>query len=187
MKKLKLQVQMTVDGFVGGPKGQLDWMNWDWDDKIKNYVNELTDSIDNILLGRKMTEGFISYWTSVLTKPDDPAYAFAKKMIDTPKVVFSRTLDKSCWENTALAKGNLTDEVKKLKNQDGKDIIVYGGANFVSNLIKEGLIDEFYLFINPVAISSGLTIFGGINRINFLLVESVTFDCGIVLLRYKQK
>lgn len=187
MRKLKLQVQMTVDGFVGGPKGELDWMTWKWDNKLESYANELTDSIDTILIGRKMTEGFISYWTNALTKPDDPEYAFAKKMIDTPKIVFTKTLDKSNWENTILAKGNLSDEVKKLKNQNGKDIIVYGGANFVSNLIKAGLIDEFYLFINPAIIGSGLTIFGEISRINFSLTESIPFDSGIVLLNYKKK
>ena len=187
MRKLKLQVQMTINGFVGGPKGELDWMTWEWNDKLKNYVTELTDSIDTILLGRKMTEGFISYWTNVLTKPDDPEYVFAKKMIDTPKVVFTKTLDKSNWKNTTLAKGSLGDEIKKLKEQDGKDIIVYGGANFVSNLIKEELIDEFYLFINHAAIDSGLTIFGGIKKINFSLIKSIPFDCGIVLLNYKKK
>jgi dihydrofolate reductase len=176
---------MTVNGFVGGPNGELDWMTWTWDDKIKKFVDELHDSIDTILLGRKMTEGFMSKWQSV--KPDDPEYAIAKKMIDIPKVVFSKTLEKSHWENTVVAKGNLADEVNKLKNQKGKDIIVYGGATFVSNLIKEGLIDEFYVFINPAAIPSGLTIFGKIGgKQNFSLVKSISFDCGIVLLHYKK-
>ena len=64
MKKLKLQVQLTLDGFAAGPKGELDWMTWDWDDKLKSYVNKLTDSVDSILMGRKMTDGFISYWTN---------------------------------------------------------------------------------------------------------------------------
>jgi dihydrofolate reductase len=87
MRKLKLQVQMSVDGFIAGPNGEMDWMVMDWDDKIRNYVLELTEPVDTILLGRKMTEGFVSYWSDVLTKPDDPSsidrsHAFAKKMID---------------------------------------------------------------------------------------------------------
>jgi len=67
--------------------GKMDWMVWNWDDKLKNYVFELTDPVDTIILGRKMTPGFVSYWSGVMTKPDDPFYAFAKKMIETPMVV----------------------------------------------------------------------------------------------------
>ena len=107
-------------------------------------------------------------------------------MIDTPKVVFTKTLDKSEWKNTTLAKGNLTDEINKLRNRSGKDIIVYGGASFVSSLIKEGLIDEFHLFINPAAIGSGMKIFENIERKqNLKLIKSIPFDSGIVLLHYE--
>ena len=174
MKKLKLQVQMSVDGFVGRTNGELDWMQWDWDDKLKNYGTELTDSVDTILLGRKMTDGFVSYWSSV--KPDSDEYEFAKKMLEKPKVVFTKTLDKTIWENTKLAKGNLAEEVNQLKAQKGKDIIVYGGAGFVSSLIKENLIDEYHLFINPTAIGKGMTIFGDVNsKLNLELVRSKQF------------
>ena len=96
-----------------------------------------------------MTDGFVSYWSDLLNKPDDPFYEFAKKMIETPKVVFTKTLKKSRWANTDIATDELTEEIIKLKSQNGKDIIVYGGASFDSSLIKEGLIDEFHLFINP--------------------------------------
>ena len=84
-----------------------------------------------------MTDGFISYWSDLMTKPGDPSYAFAKKMIETPKVVFTKTLKKSQWINTNIATGDLADEIRKLKNQNGKDIIVYGGASFDSSLIKD--------------------------------------------------
>jgi dihydrofolate reductase len=126
-----------------------------------------------------------------MTKPDDPSsidrsHAFAKKMIETPKVVFTKTLKKSQWANTDIATGYLTDEVIKLKNQKGKDIIVYGGASFDSSLIREGLIDEFHLLINPIAIGNGMTIFKDLNKIQkFNLVRSVMFDCGIVGLHYE--
>lgn len=186
MRKLKLQMQMSIDGFVGRKDGALDWMTWDWDDKIKQYVDGLTNSIDCILLGRKMTDGFVSHWTNVSNKPDDEGYQFANKMVDTSKVVFTKTMSKSNWANTVIANGDLTDEVNDLKNQNGKDIIVYGGANFVSNLIKARLIDEFHIFINPAAISSGLTIFDGVNgRLNLKLIKSIPFDCGVVLLHYE--
>ena len=123
----------------------------------------------------------------MVNNPNDPDYASGKKFVETPKVVFTKTLDKSEWENTAIATGDLADEVSKLKNQDGKDIIVYGGANFVSNLIRQGLIDEYYLFVNPVALGSGMTIFNNVdNRLNLNLVEAKDFSCGIALLHYKK-
>jgi dihydrofolate reductase len=188
LRKLKLQVQMSVDGYIAGPNGEMDWMVWNWDDKLKEYVNELTEPVDSILLGRKMTEGFISYWSDVMTKPDHPDYAFAKKMIEIPKVVFTKTLNKSDWVNTDIATGDLTDEINKLKSQNGKDIIVYGGASFDSSLIKAGLIDEFHLFVNPAAIGNGMTIFKDLNEMQkFTLVKSIAFDCGIVALHYEPK
>ena len=135
-----------------------------------------------------MTNEFVSCWSDVVGKPDDPEYSFAKKMIETPKVVFTKTLDKSEWINTDIATGDLKDEITKLKSQNGKDIIVYGGASFDSSLIKEKIIDEFYLFVNPVAIGNGKTIFRHLSKIQKLtLIESIAFDCGIVLLHYEVK
>ena len=177
---------MSVDGCIAGPNGEMDWLVWD--DKYKEYIDKLIESVDTILMGRKMTNEFVSYWSNVMDKPDDPWNAFAKKMIETPKVVFTKTIDKSEWTNTDIATGNLKDEITKLKAQNGKDIIVYGGASFDSSLIKENLIDEFYLFINPVAIGTGKTIFRDLKEIRrFTLIESRAFDCGIVLLHYEVK
>lgn len=188
MKKLKLQVQMSIDGYVGGLNGELDGMTWNWDDGIKKYVNELTESIDTILMGRKMTDGFVTHWTNVLTNPGDESYSFAKKMVDTPKVVFTKTLNESKWANTVLAKGDITDEVNELKSRGGKDIIVYGGAGFVSSLINAGLIDEYNLFVNPAVLGKGLTIFRSENGFSRMaLTKSISFDCGIVLLQYIPK
>src|SRR5258706_1454946 len=186
MRKLKLKVQMSVDGYVAGPNGEMDWMTWNLDDKLLQYINSLTDTSDTILLGRKMTDGFVTYWTNVLTTPESPEYSFAKKMVDTKKVVFTRTLVKSTWANTVLAKGNLTDEIAKLKQQDGKDIVVYGGAGFVSSLIKEGLIDEYHLFVNPAAIGNGMTIFKSLDKTQKLsLLKATPYDCGITVMHYK--
>ena len=188
LRKLKLQVQMSIDGCIAGPNGEMDWMVGLQDDKINKYVNELTESFDTILLGRKMADGFISYWSEVINKPDDPWYALAKKMIEIPKVVFTKTLNKSKWINTDIATGDLTDEIMKLKSREGKDMVVYGGASFDSSLIKLGLIDEFLLFINPVAIGNGMTIFKDLNEIQkFNMVKSLAFDSGEVLLHYEAR
>lgn len=186
MRKLKLQMQISLDGYVAGPNGELDWMTFGWDDKSRNRINELTDSSDTILLGRKMTEGFINYWTSVTENPENELYDFARKMVDTPKVVFSKTVKESNWINTSLAKGDLVEEVEKLKDSGGKDILVYGGANFVSNLIKNNLIDEYHFFINPVAVGKGMTIFGDSGeRLNLQLIESDSYSNGKVEICYK--
>jgi len=188
LRKLKLQVQMSIDGCIAGPNGEMDWMVGLQDDKLNKYVNELTESFDTILLGRKMTDVFISYWSDVINKPDEPWYALAKKMIEIPKVVFTKTLNKSKWINTDIATGDLTDEIMKLKSRDGKDMVVYGGASFDSSLIKLGLIDEFLLFINPVAIGNGMTIFKDLNEIQkFNMVKSIPFDSGVVLLHYEAR
>jgi dihydrofolate reductase len=179
MRKLKLQVQLTVDGFIAGPNGEMDWTNRNWDNELKNYVEKITEPVDCIVLGRTLAQGFIPYWAS------HPEEEGANKFNQTHKVIFTKTLDRSVWENTVLAKGDLVYEISKLKSEDGKDIITYGGANFVSALIKNEMIDEYHLFINPTAIGRGMTIFGELDRIqNLNLVKSTSFSCGIVVLKY---
>lgn len=185
-RKLRLQVQISVDGCIAGPNNEMNWLVWD--DKYIKYVNEITESVDTILMGRKMVDGFIPYWTQVMNNPDDPMNAIGKKMIEIPKVVFTKTLNKSEWANTVIATGDLNDEITKLKDQSGRDIVVYGGASFDSSLIKEKLVDEFYLFVNPIAIGNGRTIFKNLKEIQKLtLIESKVFDCGLVLLHYEVK
>jgi dihydrofolate reductase len=186
MRKLRLQVQISVDGCIAGPNNEMDWLVWD--DKYIKYINDITESVDTIIMGRKMVDGFIPFWTEVMNKPDDPMNAIAKKMIEIPKIVFTKTINKSRWINTDIATGDLKDEITKLKNQNGGDIIVYGGVSFDSSLIKEKLIDEFYFFVNPVAIGNGKTIFKDLEMIQKLtLIESKVFDCGLVLLHYEVK
>lgn len=186
MRKLKLQVQITVDGYVARPDGGLDWMTFTPDETMFSAINALTDSSDTILLGRKMTQGFVNYWEDVVdNQPESPEHYFAVKMVETPKVIFTKTLTAPVGRNTSLAKGDLVSEVTALKNKPGKDIIVYGGAGFVSSLLQEGLIDELNLFVNPVLIGKGMRIFDTLDSTRKLRLEKATpFGNGETLLTY---
>lgn len=186
MRKLKLQMQVTVDGFVAGPEGQLDWMTREGNDtQLIARINQLTDTSDTILLGRKMTSGFVKYWEGILTKPESPEYSFAQKMVNMPKVVFSKTVSHVDGKNVRVENGDLVEAVTHLKQQPGKDIVVYGGATFVSSLIEHKLIDELNLFKNPVAIGNGMRVFKG--RTPLTLTDSTTYPSGIVVMTYTQR
>ncbi|RRB12954.1 dihydrofolate reductase [Larkinella knui] len=187
MRKLKLQVQMTMDGFIAGPNSEMDWMTFPWTEDISEYVTKLTEPVDTILLGRNLAEGFIPHWTGVANDPNNPEQEAGKKYYETHKVVFSKTLKQSEWENTEVENGDFVQKIEQLKNQPGGDIIVYGGATFVSSLIKEKLIDELHLFINPAIVGHGLPIFRDISeKQRFTLVAASPFKCGIVALAYKK-
>jgi dihydrofolate reductase len=186
MKKLKLQVQISVDGFIAGPNSEMDWLTWNMDDELKAYITELTGTVDTMLLGRKLAEGFIPYWSSVAANTEDPQYDFGKMMTDTPKHVFSKTITESIWDNTSLVKDNLAEAVNKIKAGEGKDIIAYGGATFVADLVKHNLIDEYHLFVNPAIIGEGLSIYKTIEqRLKLKLVKAIPFSCGIAVLVYE--
>ena len=180
MRKLKLQVQMTVDGFVAGPEGQLDWMTRNLDEGVIARIVQITDSSNTILLGRKMTEGFINYWEAV--QPHSPEYIFARKMVDTPKVVFSKTLTHVAGKNVRVENGDLMKAVTGLKEERGKDIVVYGGATFVSALLEHDLIDELNIFVNPVAIGRGMRIFK--DRKALRSTGSTAYPSGVVINTY---
>lgn len=186
MRKLKLQMQMTLNGFVGGRNGENDWMTWNPDHEFLAFLNSLIDSSDTLLLGRKLADGFIKHWEDTLEK--NPEAPFARKIVDIEKVVFTKTLDHSTWSNTTLAKGNLAEEIATLKNQSGKDILVFGGAGFVSSLIEADLIDEYHLIVNPTAMESGMTIFNSIEGIKkFTITQAKLFPGGKTVLSFKPK
>lgn len=186
MRKLKLQLQVTLDGFIAGTNGQMDWLIWDWDEELKRYVNGLTEPVDCIVLGRVLAQGFIPTWQQ-RAEDKDSADAFSHKMVNTQKVVFTKKLEStSGWKNTRLATEDLLKEIKTLKSQPGSDIIAYGGGTFVSGLIEHNLIDEYHLFVNPVAIGCGMPIFKQLReKLKLKLINATSFPCGIALLAYK--
>ena len=195
MRKLKLQAQISVDGFIAGTQNEMDWITWDLSRDILKFISDLNEPIDLILLGRNLAEGFIPHWKEEATDPTKKRdfiakmsewYDFALKMYGTPKIVFTKTIKKADWEFTTIEGGDLVESVNKLKAANGGDIIVYGGGAFVSSLIKAGLIDEYNLLVNPVAIGNGMTIFKGLEHQQILKLKSVQqFECGIALLNYE--
>jgi dihydrofolate reductase len=185
MRKLKLQVQMSLDGFVAGPNGELEWI-WllERDEASFRKVIDLADSCDTILLGRKMTPGFINHWENVVdNQPDSIEQPLAQRMVNMRKIVFSRTEKNMKGRNLEVESGDLATAVHALKKQPGKDIMVYGGATFASSLISQNLVDEYYIFRTPVAIGNGLSIFKEQKRLD--LANTVNYKNGKVLEIYR--
>ncbi len=176
---------MTIDGFVAGPDGQLDWM---WmtgkpDESLDRRVIELADSCDTILLGRKMTREFTRHWENVVdNQPGSPELSLAERMVSMRKIVFSHTQTAITGRNLSVENGDLVAAIQALKKEPGKDIIVYGGANFVSSLISQNLIDEYFIFSNPVAIGNGLSIFKEEKLLK--LDSSTSYKNGKILNKY---
>lgn len=180
-------MQMTINGYVGGPNGENDWMTWNPDDEFIAFLNSLLDGSDTLLLGRKLADGgFTGFWEDTAEK--NPAHPFAKKIAALPKIVFTKTLNTSVWNNSILATGNLAEEIADLKKQSGKDMLVFGGADFVSSLIKEALIDEYHLIINPTAMANGMTIFNSLDGIQkFTPIQSKLYPGGKTVLSFVPK
>jgi dihydrofolate reductase len=194
MRKLKLQVQISVDGYVGGPDGDLDWRTWDWDDKLKEFAYPLRDFSDTILLGRKTAEVFIPHFEETVknhqpqngNNASNEKFDYANRMVNMPKIVFSKTIKTFDCKNVSVENGDVVTAINNLKSTPGKDMIVYGGAGFVSSLVKEGLIDEFNIFVNPILINKGLRIFDLLeHRQKLSLISATAYECGISVLVFR--
>jgi len=181
-------MQITLDGFNStGPNDEQKWVTWDLEG-IKQYVIDLLDSSDTIIIGRKLAVDYIPYWEETVKNSNDPMYEFATRIVNARKVVFTKTIERSIWNKTELSKGDLADEINELKKQNGKDIIVYGGDSFVSSLIQHDLIDEYYVLANPAALGNGQQTFNPLkNELELKLVGCKPFACGAVLVYYTRR
>jgi dihydrofolate reductase len=184
MRKLKLQMHMTIDGFVAGPSGENDWVFLAGPDEAGfQKIIELADSSDTLLMGRKLARGFTDHWQNVANiQPGGPQKTLAQLIVNMRKIVFSKTETVIAGKNVEVENGDLATVVKALKEQPGKDILVYGGVDFVSSLISLNLIDEYYIIIAPVAIGAGLSIFK--DRKILKLESSIAYNHGKVLNKY---
>jgi dihydrofolate reductase len=125
-----------------------------------------------------------SYWPTPEALKNDPIVA--GKMNQLPKIVFSKTLEKAEWNNTRLVKENFVEEISKLKQQPGKDLIIFGSSDLAVSFIQQGLIDEFQIMVNPVVLGRGKALFAGIEeQLNLKLIQTRTFRSGNVLLYYE--
>ena len=179
VRKIIAQEMMSLDGFFAGPGGELDWFVWD--DDLKNYTIRLFDTIDTLLFGRVTYEYMAGYWPT--TKEEDPA--ITEGMNNLPKFVFSRSLDKTDWNNSVLVKDIVPQEIEKMKRRPGRDMAIFGSGSIVSKFASLGLIDEYRIIVNPVVLGNGKPLFNGFkDRLLLELRETMTFGSGTVLLVY---
>lgn len=181
MRKLKLQMQMSLDGFVSSPDGKPIMPDVVDPALGKLIFQDIVATCDTILLGRKINEanGFVQHWAQQAVSGSGNAREFGLRTLDMKKVMFSRTVQDPGWEGVRVSNGSLVEEVNALKAQSGKDLIVYGGVNFVASLIEHALIDELHLFINPVVLGGGGRIFNA--RKELKLLTSTSFRGGVVV------
>jgi len=182
MRKLILFNMVTVEGFYEGPNGDINWHNVD--EEFNEFAIEQLDSVSVILFGRVTYEMMASYWPTPAALSDDPAVA--GKMNSMPKIVFSTSLSSADWQNTRLIKENIAEELKQLKQQPGKDLIIFGSGKLAASLTQLGLIDEYRIIIAPVAIGTGNPLFMGVTEtLNLNLLKARPFKSGNVLLYYE--
>ena len=185
MGKIIYSLSVSLDGFAEGPDKSLDWVIID--EEIHTFFNEQSRGLGGFLYGRRIYELMAGYWPTADLNPSAlPVEAeFARIWRDKPKIVFSQSLEKVEW-NSRLVRGDLAEEVKKLKAQPGNDLGV-GGPTLAASLMELGLIDEFYLLVNPVILGSGTPFFPVMReKINLKLVETRTFSSGVIMLHYQR-
>jgi dihydrofolate reductase len=182
MRKVIVSNMITPDGFIAGPGGEIDWFVTGED--FFDDMSSVYERVDTMLLGRVTYDGMASFWTGPDTGEVDPA--ITKWMNGTAKVVFSRTLNEVKWNNARLAKGEIGEAVRKMKQEPGRDMIIYGSSTIVSQLTELGLIDEYWLFINPVILGSGVPEFSGVTRrVKLNLTGTKVLQGGTVQLKYE--
>jgi dihydrofolate reductase len=187
MRNLIFFMHTSLDGFVAGLNGELDWISLD--DAMFDFVATMTEQADTALYGRVTYELMQSYWPKAgeqpnATKHDKEHSTWYNKV---SKVVLSKTIQETGLHNTRVIGDHLSDNINKLKQQEGKNILIFGSPRASQSLLNEGLIDEFWLFVNPIILGKGMPLFKNITGTTKLkLVESKTFARGVIALHYEK-
>jgi dihydrofolate reductase len=171
----------SLDGFVAGLNGEMDWIKVD--NTIFDFVGSMTDQADTALYGRVTYQMMESYWPTAGEKPNASKHEVkhSKWYNKVSKIVLSRTIKETGKNNTKIISENLSDHINKLKQQDGKKILIFGSPSASNSLLNKGLIDEFWIFVNPILLGQGTPIFKDISEIIKLsLLEAKTFDNGVI-------
>jgi dihydrofolate reductase len=186
MRKVILAMQVTLDGFIEGPKGEVDWAMKE-DEETWKYVFDVQRSADTLLLGRVMYPGFEKYWLAARTNPSSTKneIEYARLADTMQKIVFSKTLKKVEWKTTRIVKDHIAEEIQRMKQQPGKDMVLLGGAGLASSFMNLGLIDEYHLIVNPLILGGGKPLFKDVKeRHKLKLINTKTFKSGKVVLHY---
>ena len=184
MRKLIYAINVTLDGCCDHTKQSVD-------EETLAYFTQLTQEADLQIFGRKTYQLMVPYWPEVLKKQSETKAdtEFARAFVSINKVVFSRSLDSVEDKNTRIVRGNLRDEVSKLKREQGKNILV-GGVDLPSQLIQLGLVDEYLFVVGPIVVGEGRRLLEGVSlpeKQHLKLIESKTFKSGQVVLRYLKR
>ena len=186
MRKVMYGMNVSLDGFIESSDGLLDWSFPD--EELHQHFNDLESQIDVLLYGRRLYETMAAFWPTADEDPSLPPYVveYARIWKSKPKIVFSTTLDQVGW-NSTLVRGNITEEVDRLKSQPGNYLSV-GGAGLAASFMRLGLIDEYWLYYTPVILGGGKPMFPSLSdRIELQLMETRNFGCGVTLLRYQRR
>ncbi|WP_393097546.1 dihydrofolate reductase family protein [Streptomyces sp. LN325] len=185
MRKIVLMMSVSLDGYIEGPHGEIDWHRVDAE--LHRHFNEEISRFGALLDGRVTHELMAAYWP---TADEDPASTpteaeFAGIWRDIPKIVYSRTLERADW-NTTVVRDVVPEEVRVLKEQPGGDLGL-GGADLAAAFLRHDLVDEFRIYVHPVLIGAGKPLFPQADALTALqLTETRTFGNGVVLLRYER-
>jgi dihydrofolate reductase len=183
MRKVIAFMHMSLDGYIAGANNEQDWMTMTDDDMGRYLAGDLLKTVDTMLVGRKLFQGFASFWPTMINNPNIPADLsdFARWMEDTPKVVFSNTLKEAGWKNASIASKDIAGTIADLKAQPGGDMVTYGGAELAQELTRLNLIDEYRLKIEPIVLGKGKPLFKDLDqRIRLKLTHSKSFSSGVI-------
>jgi len=188
MRRVVSFMHISLDGFVTNAKGEMSWINID--QEMFDFAKERTLASDIALYGRITYELMEAYWPTAADQPNatkhDIEHSAWYKSVS--KIVPSRTMKGSVPKNTTIISENLTDEIRKLKQEDGKEIIMFGSPTITQQLMAENLIDDYWLFVNPILLGSGNSFFKAFNQSIYLkLISSQAFPSGVVCLHYETK